>query len=133
MEELSGKPLSCAEKEKLKEKLAFLKKEYSKTLARLQRAKRAEKVKKAIEDCVLPQDLSPQLSRSEPINKGFPCDSLQSNHLDEETGENISQILDIEPPGAGDIQGQFLHSTSSPDDKRGQNTLPGTTKELGET
>ncbi|XP_028620053.1 partner and localizer of BRCA2 isoform X2 [Grammomys surdaster] len=36
MEELSGKPLSCAEKEKLKEKLAFLKKEYSKTLARLQ-------------------------------------------------------------------------------------------------
>ena len=48
MEELSGKPLSCAEKEKLKEKLAFLKKEYSKTLARLQRAKRAERVKKAI-------------------------------------------------------------------------------------
>ncbi|XP_052055807.1 partner and localizer of BRCA2 [Apodemus sylvaticus] len=132
MEELSGKPLSCAEKEKLKEKLAFLKKEYSKTLARLQRAKRAEKVKKAIEDRVLPQDLSPQLSRSEPINKGFPCDLLQSNHLDEETGENISQILDIEPPGAGDIQGQFLHSTTSPDGKRGQNTLPGTTKKLGE-
>ncbi|GAB1292647.1 Partner and localizer of BRCA2 [Apodemus speciosus] len=131
MEELSGKPLSCAEKEKLKEKLAFLKKEYSKTLARLQRAQRAEKVKKAIEDRVPMQELSPQLSRSEPINKGFPCDSLQSNHLDEETGENISQILDIEPPGAGDIQGQFLHSTSSPDGKRGQNTLPGTTKKLG--
>ncbi|EDL17267.1 partner and localizer of BRCA2 isoform 5 [Mus musculus] len=36
MEELSGKPLSYAEKEKLKEKLAFLKKEYSRTLARLQ-------------------------------------------------------------------------------------------------
>nr|XP_034366920.1 partner and localizer of BRCA2 isoform X4 [Arvicanthis niloticus] len=147
MEELSGKPLSCAETEKLKEKLAFLKKEYSKTLARLQRAKRAEKVKnsrKAIEDCVPQQEISPQLSHSEPINKGFPCDKLQSNHLDEETGENISQILDVEPqsfnckngqevfhiPGTGDIQGQFLHSTSSPADKRGQNTLPETTKKL---
>ncbi|KAF6272437.1 partner and localizer of BRCA2 [Rhinolophus ferrumequinum] len=36
MEEPPGKPLSCEEKEKLKEKLAFLKREYSKTLARLQ-------------------------------------------------------------------------------------------------
>ncbi|XP_059548077.1 partner and localizer of BRCA2 isoform X6 [Myotis daubentonii] len=36
MEEPSGKPLSFEEKEKLKEKLAFLKREYSKTLARLQ-------------------------------------------------------------------------------------------------
>lgn len=84
------------------------------------------------------------LSPSEPINKDSPCDKLQSNHLDEETGENISQILDVEPqsfnckngqevlhtPGAGDIQGQFLHSPSSPDGKRGQNTLPGTTKKL---
>lgn len=148
MEELSGKPLSCAEKEKLKEKLAFLRKEYTKTLARLQRAKRAEKVKnskKAIEDCVPQQEISPQLSRSEPINKGFPCDaSLQSDHLDEETGENISQILDGDPqsfncesgqevlhtPRAGDIQGQFLHSTSSPDGKKGQSAFPGTTKKL---
>uniref|UniRef100_A0A8C6I9B9 Partner and localizer of BRCA2 n=1 Tax=Mus spicilegus TaxID=10103 RepID=A0A8C6I9B9_MUSSI len=145
MEELSGKPLSYAEKEKLKEKLAFLKKEYSRTLARLQRAKRAEKAKnskKAIEDGVPQQEASSQLSHSESINKGFPCDTLQSNHLDEETGENISQILDVEPqsfnckqgqevlhtPRAGDIQGQFLHSTSSPDGKKEQNTLPGTTK-----
>ncbi|XP_032748622.1 partner and localizer of BRCA2 isoform X1 [Rattus rattus] len=147
MEELSGKPLSCAEKEKLKEKLAFLRKEYTKTLARLQRAKRAEKVKnskKAIEDCVPQQEISPQLSHSEPINKGFPCDALQSDHLDEETGENISQILDGDPqsfncesgqevlhtPRAGDIQGQFLHSTSSPDGKKGQSAFPGTTKKL---
>ncbi|XP_040829132.1 partner and localizer of BRCA2 isoform X2 [Ochotona curzoniae] len=36
MEEPPAKPLSCEEKEKLKEKLALLKKEYSKTLARLQ-------------------------------------------------------------------------------------------------
>ncbi|XP_031244033.1 partner and localizer of BRCA2 isoform X3 [Mastomys coucha] len=145
MEELSGKPLSCAEKEKLKEKLAFLKKEYSKTLARLQRAKRAEKVKnskKAIEDCVPQQEVSPLLNHSEPINKGFTCDTLQSDYLDEETGESSSQILDIESqslncksgqevlhtPRAGDIQGQFLHSTSSPDGEKGQNTLPGTAK-----
>ncbi|XP_031244032.1 partner and localizer of BRCA2 isoform X2 [Mastomys coucha] len=129
----------------LKEKLAFLKKEYSKTLARLQRAKRAEKVKnskKAIEDCVPQQEVSPLLNHSEPINKGFTCDTLQSDYLDEETGESSSQILDIESqslncksgqevlhtPRAGDIQGQFLHSTSSPDGEKGQNTLPGTAK-----
>ncbi|CAH6793057.1 partner and localizer of BRCA2 [Phodopus roborovskii] len=142
MEEPSGKPLSCAEKEKLKEKLAFLKKEYSKTLARLKRAKRAEKVKnskKAIEDCVPHQETSPQLSCSEPIKEGSLCDTLQINHLDVETGENISVILDVEPQPlshkngpeevlytqrTGDIQEQFLHVISSPDGKKGQNTLP---------
>ncbi|XP_038201725.1 partner and localizer of BRCA2 isoform X2 [Arvicola amphibius] len=146
MEELSGKSLSCAEKEKLKEKLAFLKKEYSKTLARLKRAKRAEKVKnskKAIEDCVPHQEASPQLSRSESINEGSPCDTLQINHLDEETGENISVILDVEPQSfnhkngqegvcaqrAGDIQEQFLHVISSPDGKKERNALPGRTQQ----
>ncbi|KAL1768959.1 partner and localizer of BRCA2 [Sigmodon hispidus] len=146
MEEPPGKPLSCAEKEKLKEKLAFLKKEYSKTLARLKRAKRAEKVKnskKAIEDCVPHQETSPQLSRSAPVNEGSPCDTLQINHLDEETGENISVILNVEPQSfnhknvqeevlytqrAGDIQEQFLHGISSPDGAKGQKTLPGRTK-----
>ncbi|MEJ1273876.1 partner and localizer of BRCA2 [Cricetulus griseus] len=145
MEEPSGKPLSCAEKEKLKEKLAFLKKEYSKTLARLKRAKRAEKVKnskKAIEDCVSYQETSPQLSRSEPINEGSPCDTVQINHLDKETGENISVILDVEPQPfnhkndqevlytqrAGDIQEQFPYVINSPDGKKGQDTLPGRAK-----
>ncbi|XP_036052398.1 partner and localizer of BRCA2 [Onychomys torridus] len=148
MEEPPGKPLSCAEKEKLKEKLAFLKKEYSKTLARLKRAKRAEKVKnseKAVEDCVPHQETSPQLSRSEPINEGFPCDTLQINHLDEETGENITVILGVEPQSfnhkngqeeevlytqrTGDVQEQVLHGFSSPGSKKGQNALPGRTKE----
>ncbi|XP_076997646.1 partner and localizer of BRCA2 isoform X6 [Tamandua tetradactyla] len=74
MDELSRKPLSCEEKEKLKEKLAFLKREYSKTLARLQRAQRAEKVKnsikKAIEqDCFLQQEISPQLNHSDPLSR----------------------------------------------------------------
>ncbi|XP_051001132.1 partner and localizer of BRCA2 [Acomys russatus] len=151
MEELPGKPLSCAEKEKLKEKLAFLKKEYNRTLARLQRAKRAEKAKnskKAIEeDCVPQQEISSQLSHSESVSKSFPCDPLQGNRLDEETGENISVILGVEPQSfshkngqgemfytqrASDIQEQFLHSTSSPDCKKGQNTLPGRTKKLWE-
>nr|WOV89516.1 truncated PALB2 [Homo sapiens] len=65
MDEPPGKPLSCEEKEKLKEKLAFLKREYSKTLARLQRAQRAEKIKHSIkktveeQDCLSQQDLSP--------------------------------------------------------------------------
>ncbi|XP_027241912.1 partner and localizer of BRCA2 isoform X3 [Cricetulus griseus] len=125
MEEPSGKPLSCAEKEK--------------------RAKRAEKVKnskKAIEDCVSHQETSPQLSRSEPINEGSPCDTVQINHLDKETGENISVILDVEPQPfnhkndqevlytqrAGDIQEQFPYVINSPDGKKGQDTLPGRAK-----
>uniref|UniRef100_I3L2S5 Partner and localizer of BRCA2 n=1 Tax=Homo sapiens TaxID=9606 RepID=I3L2S5_HUMAN len=71
MDEPPGKPLSCEEKEKLKEKLAFLKREYSKTLARLQRAQRAEKIKHSIkktveeQDCLSQQDLSPQLKHSD--------------------------------------------------------------------
>lgn len=54
----------------LKEKLAFLKREYSKTLARLQRAQRAEKVKNSIQktvqeqDCLVQQEASPQLNHS---------------------------------------------------------------------
>ncbi|XP_057603711.1 partner and localizer of BRCA2 isoform X4 [Hippopotamus amphibius kiboko] len=70
MEEPPGKPLSCEEKEKLKEKLAFLKREYSKTLARLQRAQRAEKVKNSIkrtvegQDSSLQQEVSTQLTHA---------------------------------------------------------------------
>lgn len=83
------------------------------------------------------------LPLSEPINEGSPCGTLQINHLDEETGENISTILDVEPQPfshkndqqevlytqrAGDIQEQSLHVSSSPDGKKGQNTLPGRAK-----
>ncbi|XP_066496640.1 partner and localizer of BRCA2 isoform X1 [Tiliqua scincoides] len=45
METLQGKTLTQQEKEELKEQLAFLKREYSKTFHRLQRAERAERVK----------------------------------------------------------------------------------------
>ncbi|KFO33515.1 hypothetical protein H920_05052 [Fukomys damarensis] len=103
MDEPPWKPLSCEEKEKLKKKLAFLKREYSKTLARLQRAQRAEKVKNSVKKTVEQNDspqheISLQLNHSEPKNEGTPCGKLQiSTHLDEETGEKTSMTLDIEP------------------------------------
>ncbi|XP_045632394.1 partner and localizer of BRCA2 isoform X2 [Ursus americanus] len=150
MEDPPGKPLSCEEKEKLKEKLAFLKREYSKTLARLQRAQRAEKVKNSIKktveehDCLLQQEISSQLKHSEPKNKVSPCDTLQiSTHLDEETGEKTPITLDIEPesfnPGhgpveelhiqrIGDIQEHFLYQVSGSGDKKRQNKLQGRRK-----
>ncbi|KAB1263755.1 Partner and localizer of BRCA2 [Camelus dromedarius] len=116
MEEPPGKPLSCEEKEKLKEKLAFLKREYSKTLARLQRAQRAEKVKNSVKrtveehDSFIQQEVSTQLNHSEPKNEVSPCDSLQSNtNVDEETGEKTSITLDFEAescsPGRGPVEG----------------------------
>ncbi|PNJ33085.1 PALB2 isoform 6, partial [Pongo abelii] len=72
----------------LKEKLAFLKREYSKTLARLQRAQRAEKIKHSIkktveeQDCLSQQELSLQLNHSEPKNKICVYDKLHiKTHL----------------------------------------------------
>nr|XP_025711258.1 partner and localizer of BRCA2 isoform X2 [Callorhinus ursinus] len=148
MEEPPGKPLSCEEKEKLKEKLAFLKREYSKTLARLQRAQRAEKVKNSIKktveehDCLLQQEISPQLNHSEPKNKVSPCDTLQINtHLDEETGEKTPITLDFEPesfnPGHGPVEELHIQRTgdsqehfpyqASGSEKR-QSELPGRRK-----
>ncbi|KAL4835594.1 hypothetical protein H8958_001066 [Nasalis larvatus] len=148
MEEPPGKPLSCEEKEKLKEKLAFLKREYSKTLARLQRAQRAEKVKRSIkktveeQDCLSQQELSPQLNHSEPKNKICVYDKLHiKTHLDEETGEKTSVTLDVGPesfnPGDGpgglpihrtdDTQEHFPHRVSDPDGEQKQK-LPGRRK-----
>ncbi|XP_061066246.1 partner and localizer of BRCA2 isoform X5 [Eubalaena glacialis] len=138
MEEPPGKPLSCEEKEKLKEKLAFLKREYSKTLARLQRAQRAEKFKNSIkrtvegQDSSLQQEVSTQLTHTDPKNKVSPCDTLQINtHVDKETGEKTPITLDLEPesfsPGrvpaegsrtqrSDDIQEHFPYRVSGPDD-----------------
>ncbi|KAM9056840.1 partner and localizer of BRCA2 isoform 7-T7 [Megaptera novaeangliae] len=138
MEEPPGKPLSCEEKEKLKEKLAFLKREYSKTLARLQRAQRAEKFKNSIkrtvegQDSSLQQEVSTQLTDTEPKNKVSPCDTLQINtHVDKETGEKTPITLDLEPesfsPGrvpaegsctqrSDDIQEHSPCRVSGPDD-----------------
>ncbi|XP_045142008.1 partner and localizer of BRCA2 isoform X5 [Echinops telfairi] len=71
MEEPPGKPLSFEEKEKLKEKLAYLRREYSKTLARLQRAQKAEKVKDSVkkrveeQTCSLQQEICPSLNHSD--------------------------------------------------------------------
>lgn len=150
MEEPPGKPLSCEEKEKLKEKLAFLKREYSKTLARLQRAQRAEKFKNSIKktaeehDCLLQQDTLPQLNHSESKNKVSPCDTLQiSTHLDEETGEKTPVTFDIEPESfnpehgsveelhiqrTGDIQEHFPYWVGGPGVEKRQSKLPGRRK-----
>ncbi|XP_030727372.2 partner and localizer of BRCA2 isoform X10 [Globicephala melas] len=122
----------------LKEKLAFLKREYSKTLARLQRAQRAEKFKNSIkrtvegQDSSLQQEVSTQLTDTEPKNKVSPCDTLQINtHVDKETGEKTPITLDLEPesfsPGripaegsriqkSDDIQEHFPYGVSGPDD-----------------
>ncbi|EPQ17699.1 Partner and localizer of BRCA2 [Myotis brandtii] len=143
MEEPSGKPLSFEEKEKLKEKLAFLKREYSKTLARLQRAQRAEKVKNFIkktvkeQDSLLQPEVSPQLNHSEPKTKVSSCDALQINTcLNEENG-------DVEPESSNaghgpveglhmqrtdDIQEDFAYSVSGPDGEKRQSKLPGRRK-----
>nr|XP_058892925.1 partner and localizer of BRCA2 isoform X6 [Kogia breviceps] len=154
MEEPPGKPLSCEEKEKLKEKLAFLKREYSKTLARLQRAQRAEKFKNSIkrtiegQDSSLQQEVSTQLTHTEPKNKVSPCDTLQINtHVDKETGEKTPITLDLEPesfsPGvpaeesriqrSDDIQEHFPYSISGPDGKKRQSKLLGRRKKQERT
>eukprot|EP00069_Balaena_mysticetus_P011706 bmy_21417T0 len=147
MEEPPGKPLSCEEKEKLKEKLAFLKREYSKTLARLQRAQRAEKFKNSIkrtvegQDSSLQQEVSTQLTHTDPKNKVSPCDTLQINtHVDKETGEKTPITLDLEPesfsPGrvpaegsrtqrSDDIQEHFPYRVSGPDGKKRESKLLG--------
>ncbi|XP_032957458.1 partner and localizer of BRCA2 isoform X3 [Rhinolophus ferrumequinum] len=120
MEEPPGKPLSCEEKEKLKEKLAFLKREYSKTLARLQRAQRAEKVKNAVQktvkeqDSLVQRDVAPRLSHAAPKTAVFSCDTLHSNiHLDGEAG-------DAEPasftPGRGSVGGLDTQRTDDTHD-----------------
>ncbi|XP_028354454.1 partner and localizer of BRCA2 isoform X4 [Physeter macrocephalus] len=154
MEEPPGKLLSCEEKEKLKEKLAFLKREYSKTLARLQRAQRAEKFKNSIkrtvegQDSSLQQEVSTQLTHTEPKNKVSPCDTLQINtHVDKETGEKTPVTLDLEPesfsPGvpaeesriqrSDDIREHFPYSVSGPDGKKRQSKLLGRRKKQERT
>ncbi|XP_068823843.1 partner and localizer of BRCA2 isoform X4 [Capricornis sumatraensis] len=150
MEEPPGKTLSCEEKEKLKEKLAFLKREYTKTLARLQRAQRAEKFKNSLRRTAEEQDSSPQqevstqLTHTEPKNTISPHDTLQINtHVDEETGEKTPSSLDIEPvlfssghvlvegsriQGSDDNQKHFPFRVNRPDAKKRQRKLLGRRK-----
>ncbi|XP_075420733.1 partner and localizer of BRCA2 isoform X2 [Tenrec ecaudatus] len=150
MEEPPGKPLTCEEKEKLKEKLAYLKREYSKTLARLQRAQKAEKVKDSVkkrveQNCSLQQGISPSLNHSEPRNKVYPQDRLQiSTRHDEETGEKTCFTPDIEPDSfnledgpvedlhrqrTDGIQEHFSYRVNHPDDDKRHSKLPGGKKQ----
>ncbi|KAF0882173.1 PALB2 protein, partial [Crocuta crocuta] len=139
----------------LKEKLAFLKREYSKTLARLQRAQRAEKVrnsvKKTVEehDCLFQLDIAPQLTHSESKNKVSLCETSQiSTHLDEETGEKTPITLDIEHESfnlehgtmeglhiqrAGGTQEHFPYQVNGPGGEKRQSKLPGRRKQQRRT
>ncbi|XP_030740228.2 partner and localizer of BRCA2 isoform X2 [Echinops telfairi] len=151
MEEPPGKPLSFEEKEKLKEKLAYLRREYSKTLARLQRAQKAEKVKDSVkkrveeQTCSLQQEICPSLNHSEPKNKVYPHDSLQiSTQHDEETGEKTCFTPDIEADSfnledgpvedlhrqrTDGVQDHFSYRVNHPADDKRQSKLPGGKKQ----
>ncbi|XP_036595210.1 partner and localizer of BRCA2 [Trichosurus vulpecula] len=147
MEDPAGKVLSCEEKEKLKEKLAFLKREYSKTLARLKRAQRAEKAKnssKTEQNCMLKQEMAIQ-TNSEPEDKVSLGDKLETCTLqinaclNAETKEKTAVELDFEPElsSTGDglsgvcservgdnCQENFLYSITGPDNEKKQNKQP---------
>ncbi|XP_068945471.1 partner and localizer of BRCA2 isoform X2 [Petaurus breviceps papuanus] len=146
MDDSVGKVLSWEEKEKLKEKLAFLKREYSKTLARLQRAQRAEKAKNSLkteQNCMLKQETSIQ-TNSEPEDKVSLGDKLETCTvqidacLNAETKEKTTVALDFEPElsNAGDGSGvcpehiddncqeNFLYRITEPDNKKKQNKQP---------
>ncbi|XP_053550680.1 partner and localizer of BRCA2 isoform X2 [Bombina bombina] len=57
MEDPAGRSYSTEEKDKLKEKLALLKKEYKRTFNRLQRSQRAERVKTHVKKTIAEQNL----------------------------------------------------------------------------
>ncbi|XP_067390323.1 partner and localizer of BRCA2 isoform X2 [Emydura macquarii macquarii] len=76
-----GQALTWQEKEKLKEKLAFLKREYSKTFNRLQRAQRAERVQNYVKKTVAEQN---RLLRQE------------------ETEKNTTELMDKQSPSGDD-------------------------------
>ncbi|XP_069860428.1 partner and localizer of BRCA2 isoform X2 [Dipodomys merriami] len=145
MDQVPGKSLSCAEKEQLEEKLALLKKEYRRTLARLQRAQRAEKIKNSVkktarQDGFPEKRITSQSMHSEPKNEGCFPDRLQINtQLTKETGEKTSLTF-VEPKSfnskdgseeglliqnADDIQEHFPYKVSDLDGKTRQNELPG--------
>ncbi|XP_043835757.1 partner and localizer of BRCA2 isoform X2 [Dromiciops gliroides] len=147
MEDSAGKVLSCEEKEKLKEKLAFLKREYSKTLARLQRAQRAEKAKnsgKIEQNCTLKEETSIQ-TNSDSEDKVSLGDKLETCTpqidacLNAETKEKTAVTLDFEPEllstddGLSGVcpeyrgdkcQENFLYSITGPANEKTQNKQP---------
>ncbi|XP_030068636.1 partner and localizer of BRCA2 isoform X2 [Microcaecilia unicolor] len=56
MDETPGRSLTCEERQKLKEKLAFLKQEYNKTFNRLQHSQRTERVKSHVKKKIAEQN-----------------------------------------------------------------------------
>ncbi|XP_039346710.1 partner and localizer of BRCA2 isoform X3 [Mauremys reevesii] len=92
MDPPAGKALTWQEKEKLKEKLAFLKREYSKTFNRLQRAQRAERVKNYVKKTVAEQN---RLLRQE------------------ETENNTTELMDKQSPNGCDRPGTCRLQTNT--------------------
>ncbi|KAM4697731.1 partner and localizer of BRCA2 [Rhinophrynus dorsalis] len=106
---LGGKSLTYEEKEKLKEKLALLKKEYKRTFNRLQRSQRAELVKTHVQRTIKEQNS--QLNQedagfgsTEPLNQGpdssgYVRDSqsnFQTPRTDKERKASVSFNLEPE-------------------------------------
>ncbi|KAM3916329.1 partner and localizer of BRCA2 isoform 2-T2 [Leptodactylus fuscus] len=89
MEGVAEKHLSLEEKTKLKERLALLKKEYKKTVHRLQRSQRAERVKTHVKKTIEEQNwlLSQELSRQD--SAAIVTDSLiDTNNASEKVPES---------------------------------------------
>ncbi|XP_075421769.1 partner and localizer of BRCA2 isoform X2 [Ascaphus truei] len=137
MEDPLGKSLTLEEKEKLKEKLALLKKEYKRTFNRLQRSQRAERVKthvkKTIEEQnrLLSQEVT-ELLAAEPLNKvhdspGNVSTSRESQSSFRSTERKPSVTFNLEPEifRAGGISGSAQETALTP---RGE----GTRQDIGE-
>ncbi|XP_074052366.1 partner and localizer of BRCA2 isoform X2 [Macrotis lagotis] len=143
MEDSAGRVLSCEEKAKLKEKLAFLKREYTKTLARLQRAQRAEKAKNSLkieQDCMLKQAIQINSEPEDKVSLGDKLETctLQINAcLNTETKKKTAITLDFESEllstGSSEVypkhkdancQENFLHSITGLENEKKQNKQP---------
>ncbi|KAM8960389.1 partner and localizer of BRCA2 [Pelodytes ibericus] len=84
MEERPDKPLTSEEKEKLKERLALVKKEYKRTFNRLQRSQRAERVKTHVKNTIEEQNrLLSQESTGSP--------SIESVKVSTNSPENVRE------------------------------------------
>ncbi|KAG8433189.1 hypothetical protein GDO86_017466 [Hymenochirus boettgeri] len=91
MEDVSGgKPLTLEEKEKLKERLALLKKEYNRTYNRLRRSQRADRGKSHVQKTI--EEHNHLLSQEDPI----PCSPGTVGYLVRSTGppNNVSNTIE---------------------------------------
>ncbi|XP_029432403.1 partner and localizer of BRCA2 isoform X2 [Rhinatrema bivittatum] len=130
MEETTGRPLTCEEREKLKQKLAFLKQEYNKTFNRLQRSQRAERVKTHVKKKIAEQNC---LLKQEQSGMGIPdsrdtlapsVGKLGTTHVSK-VNLNVERRMTV----SFNLQPEFFniggkqHESSVPEDKCDQKML----------